>query len=302
VSINSKSNNEGISVIVPTYNYGRFIGQAIESVLGQTLPPLEVIVVDDGSTDDTEEVVSALGPAVRYIKQSNSGVCVARNRGAREAVGKYLALLDADDVWEPTKLEKQFAIFASDSEVGLVHCGMRKFDSVTGETVDYWLDGMDGWVANDLLLWKGSVVNAPGGTAVVSKQAFDRVGGFDTRLKVGEDWDFCYRVARLYKFGFVPEPLVNYRLHDAAAHRNVREMERGMGLFYDKAFADPDPTVQSLRHRALSNYHRILAGSYFVQRDFVRFFSHSIKSIWHRPAALTYFMSFPLRRLSSRQR
>jgi hypothetical protein len=82
-------------------------------------------------------------------------------------------------------------------------------------------------------------------------------------MKVGEDWDFCYRVARMFRVKFVPEPLVNYRSHADAAHRNVREMERGMGRFYEKAFAEGDESVQKLRRRAYGNFHKVLAGSYF---------------------------------------
>ena len=132
-----------VSVIIPTYNYGRFIAETIESALGQTLLPHEVIVVDDGSTDETAEVVASFGERVRYIYQENAGVCAARNRGVAASSGDLIAFLDADDIWEPTKLEKQAAKFA-DPDVGLVHCGMREFDSDTGETIKLNLDGGEG--------------------------------------------------------------------------------------------------------------------------------------------------------------
>ncbi|MCV4871952.1 glycosyltransferase family 2 protein, partial [Escherichia coli] len=91
-------------VIIPTYNYGRFIAAAVESALGQTLGPAEVIVVDDGSADTTAEAVARFGGRVRYIRQENAGVCRARNRGVEESRGELIAFLDADDIWEPTKL------------------------------------------------------------------------------------------------------------------------------------------------------------------------------------------------------
>ena len=293
------SQTQKISVVIPTYNYGRFIAEAIESALVQTRKPDDVIVVDDGSTDETEAAVRRLeADRVRYIRQPNAGVCVARNRGVAESSGDLIAFLDADDTWEPTKLEKQLAMFEADPEIGLVHCGMREFDGESGETRVLRLDGQDGWVAHEILLWERPAIIGPGGTIMVNREAFASVGGFDERMKVGEDWDFCYRVARRYKVGFVREPLVNYRSHAAAAHRNVYEMERGMGLFYQKAFSDPDPAVQALRPRALSNYHRVLAGSYFTVGSYGKFVSHSIRSIWHRPAAVFYFLGFPVRRLS----
>ena len=95
-----------ISVIIPTYNYGRFIKEAVESVLKQTFPVAEIIVVDDGSTDNTEEIVKALGEKVRYIKQENNGVGAARNNGVKNSYGDLIAFLDADDLWLPKKIGK----------------------------------------------------------------------------------------------------------------------------------------------------------------------------------------------------
>jgi glycosyltransferase involved in cell wall biosynthesis len=290
---------KSVSVVIPTYNYGRFIGDAIRSVLHQTLPPSEIVVVDDGSTDQTATVVAAFGDAVRYIRQDNAGVSAARNRGVNESAGKLVAFLDADDTWEPTNLEKQVARFEIDDEIGLVHSAMREFDSETGETTRYYMDGAEDGVADNLLLWEGPTIVGPG-AITVSREAFDRVEGFDTRMKVGEDWDFCYRVARLFKIGFVAEPLVNYRNHSAAAHRNVENMERGMLMFYEKAFATDDREILKLRRRAYGNFHKVMAGSYLYAGRMGRFLSHAARSIWMRPRNLEYFLRFPLRRLASR--
>lgn len=259
---------------------------------------MEVVVVDDGSTDDTAEVVALFGDAVKYIRQENGGVCVARNRGVAESSGELIAFLDADDIWEPTKLEKQSAKFGSDSEIGLVHCGMREFCTETGETLAMHIEGMEGEVADELLLWEKPVIVGPGGTIMVSRKAFERVGGFDPRQKCGEDRDLCYWIAREYRVGFVAEPLVNYRSHGAAAHRNVLEMERGMGLFYEKAFAEGGD-VRRLRRRALGNYNRILAGSYFRAGQYSDFLRTAANSIWYRPSGIGYFATFPMRRLIS---
>ncbi len=292
-----KEMSSRVSVVIPTYNYGRFIGEAIESVLAQTLKPKEVIVVDDGSTDETEAVVASFSDrGVRYIRQNNEGVCSARNRGVAESNGELIAFLDADDTLEAAKIEKQVSRFAEDDEVGIVHCGMREFDSETGETIRLHLDGGEVGVADNLLLWEGLVVVGPGGTIIVSRKAFDEVGGFDARMKVGEDWDFCYRVARKYKVGFVAEPLVNYRIHGAAAHHNVDNMERGMAMFYEKAFDTDDERVLALKDRALGNYHKIMSGSYFQSGRFGKFASHAIRSIAHRPSNIGYFLTYPLRR------
>ena len=283
---------KSVSVVIPAYNYGRFIEQAILSVLEQTSPPSEIIIVDDGSTDETKAVVDRFGTRVNYIRQSNAGVCDARNRGVAEATSELIAFLDADDTWEPTNLEKHLARFESDDKPGLVHSGLREFDDETGETIQLYLDGSEDNVAESLLLWEGPTIVRPGGSVTVRRQAFNHVGGFDTRMKVGEDWDFCYRVARSFKVGFVAEPLVNYRNHGAGAHHNVQEMERGMLLFYEKAFATDDPEILKLRRRAYGNFHRIMAGSYLHSGRIGKFIWHAARSIWMRPANLEYFLRF----------
>lgn len=290
---------KSVSVVIPTYNYGRFIAEAIRSVLQQTCLPSEIIVVDDGSRDETAAVVGAFADTVRYIRQDHAGVCAARNRGVSESSGELVAFLDADDVWAPTNLEKQMERFESDEEIGLVHCGMREFDGETGETIRFYMEGAEDGVADNLLLWEGPAIVGPGGGIIVSRRAFDHVGGFDTRMKVGEDWDFCYRVARLFKIGFVPEPLVNYRNHSAAAHHNVENMERGMSIFYEKAFATRDPRILKLRRRAYGNFHRVMAASYLHSGRLGKFLSHAAKSIWMRPGNLEYFLRFRMRMLSA---
>ncbi len=289
-----------VSVIIPTYNYGRFIKEAIESALAQTIPPLEIIVVDDGSRDETANVVREFRDKVRYIKQDNAGVCAARNRGTSESRGELIAFLDADDSWMPTKIEKQIAKFAEDEEFGLVQCGMREFDGDTGETLDVLIDGCEGWVADDLILFEKPTVYVSGSVWMVKREIFEKLGGFDTDMKVAEDWDFCYRVARLYKIGFVPESLVNYRRHLASAHLDLAEMERGMSHFYRKVFESSDRDVLKLRHRAYGNLYRVLSGSYFQSGNYTDFFRHAMKSIWNRPANLSYFLQFPLRRLRTK--
>lgn len=282
---------KSVSVVIPTYNYGRFIKEAISSVLDQTRSPSEIIVVDDGSTDETAAVVAAFGKAVRYIRQDNAGVCAARNLGVSESTSELIAFLDADDTLEPSNLEKQVARFESDEEIGLVHCAMREFDDETGETISLYMEGGEDHVADNLLLWEGPLIVAPG-AVIVSRKAFDRVGGFDTRMKVSEDWDFCYRVARLFKIGFVAEPLINYRSHNAAAHHSVENMERGMLMFYEKAFATDDPEILKLRRRAYGNFHRVMAGSYLHSGRMGKFLWHAARSIWMRPANLEYFLRF----------
>lgn len=291
-----------ISVVIPTYNYGRFISEALDSVFVQTLRPSEVIVVDDGSEDETERVVGSFGDKVIYIRQENQGVCAARNTGVARSSCELISFLDADDYWEPVKLQMQFERFENDPELGMVHCGMREFDGESGSTVALHLDGGEDDVADSLLLWNGPVIVGPGGTIMVKRLAFDQVGGFDPEMKVGEDWDFCYRIAREFRIGFVRRPLVNYRSHSASAHRNVEEMERGMSRFYEKAFATEDKRILQMKRRAFGNFHRILAGSYFRSRNYLSFGRHLALSLLNDPLSVSYFAKFPLRRMQKTKR
>ncbi len=289
-----------VSVIIPTYNYAHFIAEAVESVLAQTFPIFEIIVVDDGSSDNTEEVIKHFGDKVRYIKQKNSGVCAARNNGVKNACGDFIAFLDADDTWLPEKIEKQITKFDEDSQIGLVHCEMREFDTETGKTVRLHLEGEEGWVADELLLFEKPVVIGCGGSILVSRKAFEAVGGFDINLKVGEDWDFCYRVARKFKIGFVREILADYRNHGSNSHLNVKEMERSVKIFHEKAFNTNDKNILSLRRKSYGNFYKILAGSYFTAGSYQSFIKYSLKSLWLMPENISYFLAFPLRWLKKR--
>ncbi len=286
-----------ISVVIPTYNYADFISEAVESVLAQTFPVFEIIVVDDGSNDNTEEVIKQFGDKVKYIKQRNGGVCAARNNGVENAGGDFIAFLDADDVWFPEKIEKQMAKFAEDTKIGLVHCRMREFDTESGETMRLHLEGEEGWVADGLLLFDKTIIIGCGGSIIVSRKAFETVGGFDTNLKVGEDWDFCYRIARKFKVGFVREILVDYRYHGNNSHLNVREMDRSMKIFYEKAFDTDDKSILRLRRKSYGNFYKILAGSYFTAGNYQQFVIYSLKSLWLMPENISHFLAFPLRRL-----
>ena len=191
----------------------------------------------------------------------------------------------------PEKIEKQVAKFAEDAEIGLVHCGMREFDSTTGATIELHLDGGEGWVAEDIALGEKCVITGPGGSIVVRRKVFEDVGGFDTRLKNGEDWEFCLRVARKYKIGFVRELLVDYRNHGVNASKNIAEMERSTLMAWAKAFETDDIAVQRLRRRSYGNLHKVLAGSYLHNGQYSGFARNIVKSLWFRPAYLGYYLS-----------
>jgi glycosyltransferase involved in cell wall biosynthesis len=283
-----------ISVIIPTYNYDRFLREAIDSVLAQTYPAQEIIVVDDGSTDDTPRILAEYGDRIRVIRQDNLGVSAARNTGIAAARGEWVAFLDSDDVWRPRKLECDVARIAADPDLGMVHCGAEQFDN-TGKTLFVFLGGLEGWVAPDLLRLDREVIAAPGSGLTVRKTAAEEAGGYDTRIECAEDWDFCYRIACRHRAGFIPEVLARYRLHGSGRHLNIRKMEDGMLLALEKAFQSSDPAVQAMRKQTYGRLHRVLAGCYFQSRQPRLFLRHVINSLRYDPRNAAYFAAYPLR-------
>lgn len=285
-----------ISVVIPTHNHASFLPEALESVLRQRLKPREVIVVDDGSTDRTGEVLGKYAGRIRALRQANRGVAAARNAGASVASGWLLAFLDADDVWHASKLERQAARFWADRTLGLVHCGVAEVD-VQGRLLRTRLDGMEGWVSREMLLFRRGVILGGGSAAVVPRAVFEGVGGFDETLSTSADWDLYYRIAERYRVGFVPETLVRYRVHDANMHRNVHAMARDMLTAYAKAFSKPDPELRRLHRSAYGRLHSMLAGSYFQAGDYGRFVRHVLASVTTRPEQIGYFAGYPIRAL-----
>lgn len=283
-----------VSVIIPTYNYGRFVEGAVRSALEQTLPPGEVIVVDDGSTDQTPEVLARFGDRIRVVRQANKGVAVARNTGIAHAAGDLLAFLDADDLWLPRKLERQVQRFREEPELGLVHTGVLLVDGA-GTPLRRLLDGMEGSVATELLLFRRNVILGGGSAMMVSRKAHDVIGGFDECLPPTEDWDYWYRLSRRFRVGFVPEVLVRYRCHSGNNSLNLMKRERGMLRIYDKAFQDADPAVQQLRRRAYGNLHLGLAGFYVSARQPVKAMRHVIRSLWLTPRNGLRLLTHPFR-------
>lgn len=203
------------SVIIPTWNRRDLVARAIDSVLAQTRPVEEILVVDDGSTDGTGALLAQrYGKRITYVAQANAGVSAARNRGLAMAQGRYLALLDSDDVWLPEKTARQVAFLESQPAIGLVLCDVIRVNA-DGSTIDVFERRRqipeDGpalqWVLRDPALAPLSVL--------MRREVYEDVGGFDTALRTAEDLDFHLRVAARWGIGVVAEPLARaLRGHD----------------------------------------------------------------------------------------
>lgn len=203
-----------VSVIIPVFNGAQYLAEAIDSALGQTRPPDEIVVVDDGSTDGSADIALRRGPPVRLVQQANAGLSAARNRGVREATGDILAFLDADDLWIARKLERQLDVFARAPELDAVSGWMAQFASPELPEAE-----------RAQLTGDGVTSPAPfAGTLLVRRAAFDRVGEFDTRLVVGEYLDWHARAVHAgLKMETLDEIVLRRRLHGANMTRRLRD-------------------------------------------------------------------------------
>jgi len=195
--------NPSVSIIIATYNFEKFLKETIESVFQQTFQDWELIIVDDGSTDKTSEIVKPylLDKRVRYIFQPNRGLPAARNVGLGASSGKYIQFLDADDLIHPEKLKKQAQFLDSHPEIDGVICQHRFFKTnVSNSTMSHGFSKVRNDIKRELLKGNFIVVNAP----LVRKSAVERVGSFDESLTSTEDWDLWLRLSLS---GSVFEPL-----------------------------------------------------------------------------------------------
>ena len=201
---------ETVSVVIANYNMARFVGQAVSSVLEQTSAPVEVIVVDDGSTDGSREVIRDLAAAdsrVVVIEQENLGQTRAKNAGVRRATGSVVGFCDADDYWLPHKLEQQLPLFERD-EVGVVYSSARWVDLAGCTLAQVPQHPFGGRVLEHLIVQNF----VPFGTALVRRTAFEAVGRFDERYRMGIDWAAWLRVARSFEFAYLDAVTYVYRV------------------------------------------------------------------------------------------
>ena len=217
----ASTSQPGVSVVIPTFDRAQLLGRALDSVLEQTRPPAEIVVVDDGSADDTPSLVRARYPQVRLLQQSNRGVSAARNLGIKEARHEWIALLDSDDEWRPHKLERQLDELESRS-LRICHCNetwIRRGNQVLQRRRH---EKRGGWLLRDCLPLCAISPSA----AVIHRQVFDVVGFFDESLPACEDYDLWLRVCSRYEVAFVSEELVvKYGGHDDQLSRRYPVMD-----------------------------------------------------------------------------
>lgn len=233
-----------VDVVIPLHNAAAYIEEAVRSVLGQTVLPRTLTVVDDGSTDNGAERMRALinenlsAVRIQLIQQPNQGPNAARNTGIANGTAPYVALLDADDVWEPMKLEHQLACMERPAAEppALVYCACHVVDEAGKPRNDVVPDPprLRGHVFSELLF--SNRVSGSASGVLLRRAVLERTGPFDEELRGSEDWDMWLRIAQYHALDFVDRDLVAIRFHDRNAQRDVMEMLWNMLRFYMKWF------------------------------------------------------------------
>ncbi len=248
-----------VSVVIPARNRGQYILQALDSVFAQTFTDYEIIVVDDGSTDNTRELLTPLiqKGAVRYERQEAKGVSAARNHGIRLAHAPYIAFLDSDDLFLPTKLEKQLGVFSSEKDLGFVHCSFSKFDDEGRNLGLRDTSRFQGQIYPDMLLEWSVLMAMP--CMLMRAEVLKEVGGFDEQMTWAEDLDLWRRIARRYRVGVVPEALVKVRVHATSTSYDKTRGSHGFERYLEKAFAEDSNLSEDFRKRATAKMYAKLA-------------------------------------------
>ena len=225
-----------VSIIIPTYNREEFIVETINSVLNQTYKDFEIIVIDDGSTDNTKQKLEPFSSKIKLIEQKNSERAVARNNGVKNSSGEYIAFLDSDDLWIENKLEKQVELLATSSDVILTYGQSLRIneDGNKIKTAKRQLEGFSGDVFEKLLM-RNFIVSA---TPLIRRECFEKTTGFETKYIPYEDWEFWLRFSLLGKFHFFNKPFAYYRIHKNQSVKllQAEKIEKVTSLLLEDSF------------------------------------------------------------------
>lgn len=286
-----------ISVIIPTYNASRKLPYSIDSALNQTYPNSEIIVVDDGSSDDTEQLIRRRYPTVRYIHQPNGGPAKARNTGIAAARGALIAFLDADDLWSPDKLALQLAYLQHHPDIGMVFTENLVIDAA-GRLLDSSRKRRD-LMAGDLVRNIFDRSGLTTSTVMVRSGVLRRVGGFEEGLITGEDDNLWMRIAMACPVGLIDQPLASYRSADGSLSRTPGNIFRGVSRHLD--LIETDPRYAALRQRIgdlippkRAIVHLSEGFAHFSREDLAQARHHFRKSLTHNPRcrrALAYLLA-----------
>jgi glycosyltransferase involved in cell wall biosynthesis len=280
-----------ISVVIPVYNQACYLPQAVKSVWMQGIDDIELIIIDDGSAEETTEVIKNLATRgkLRWIRQENAGAAAARNRGIEESRGEYIAFLDADDYWNHNKLRDQIAAI-EDNSYGFCFCGSFLVDDEC-TILATRVANQKGKLIDDLI-WGNCISTS---SVLVRKSLLVEVGLFNETLKIGEDWDLWLRLTSRSTVKYVPKPLVSVRFSEWDSFYQMKVYEQAtrnvLTRFYD--FIKYDEKHQYLieqRSKIFSWHLSVLAKSYLHHKNVKDFFRLSLQSAMAHPRGLGYIL------------
>jgi len=283
----NKNNIPKVSVIIPTYNRAYLIGRALKSVLNQSYRDFEVIVVDDGSTDNTNEVIkSFIDERIRYYyHKKNKGYPEALNTGLNLARGSFIAFQDDDDEWFPEKLNKQMMIFKKvNQNVGVVYSGFWKIRNDKKIYIpSSHVVQKEGNIHTELL--KGNFVGMP--SSIVRRECFDKVGMFDTTISYLQDWELWIRISKYYEFKYIPEPLmISYYTPNSVSVKSSIIQAETMKLILSKHYED-----FSRDKKILSMCYFSIANSLYLDENFKNGKEYFVKTIKTNPLNIKYLLA-----------
>jgi len=275
-----------VDIIVPAYNAARFLPAALESVLSQTFSDWRIVLVDDGSTDETAVIAKSfaeqLGSKMLVIQQTNKGLPAARNVAIRHSSAEFLALLDADDIWLPSRLAASIELLRARPEVGLVYGGVSLIDQNAALISTPWLQGKnaEGWIASGIYT---RALDLPCPTITFRRACVEEVGDFDESMRASEDRDLWLRISLRYQVARIDRVIALYRISSGSMSSDSERMASAQIRFIEKHYGSAGCEASS-RRVALSSVYRQVAETMSARG----YFWSAVKNILHalimRPA------------------
>ncbi|MGG6293238.1 glycosyltransferase family 2 protein [Leptolyngbya sp. AN02str] len=278
-----------ISIVIPAYNAGNTILETLESVQKQTVSDFEAIVIDDGSIDNTVDLVKGLNDdRIKVFSYANGGIAIARNRGIAHAAGEYIAFLDSDDLWSPNKLEMQLAALEQHPEAGVAYSWTQDFlDGDRTISRQYDPVAITGNALPELLI--RNFLNS-GSNPLVRRVAVESIDGFDPNCVLCADWDYYIRLAIRWPFVVVPEYQIYYRLSPSSGSAKVAALEKDGLTMINKVYELVPPEFQAMRSSSLADFYQYCAQQYLRHGKTVAEVNQAIprirKAIYLRPKLL----------------
>ena len=270
-----------VSVVIPNYNYAIYLKQCIDSVLSQTYSNLEIILVDDGSNDNSLEVARQFEDKIKIVTQTNLGVNAARNNGIKEAVGEFIAICDSDDYWVNSKIERQMELFFKNPDLALVYCSYFRTNE-RSERIGEIAAAHSGYLADLFIERPTQALIAGGGSTALFKKRINQMHVFfDESLRGnGEDWDFFRRISKYGNCSYVSAPLSHIREHDRSrSGRQLSVFYKGNQAAINRALTDKDyEWTNWLAFIFLFKFELMMAKSYLKRGRLILALSHLIKA------------------------